>query len=76
MSQIKTISELIEALEAIREAVGDDARLLGAYQPNYPLVGSVDNVGVVDGTVYIALGASPYDVNPYAPSAAWDEPEC
>jgi len=73
-----TLNELIETLTDISD--NEDAgemEVRGAYQPNYPLVGSISAVTLdphhIDGgRVWLALRAVGYQESPYAPSHAWD----
>jgi len=60
-----TVAELIDQLSGFDE----DTEVMIAFQPSYPLAGSVENVTQVDAeeTVWIAAGDG-YD---YAPRDAW-----
>jgi len=86
------LSALIERLQEIeadlREGLGDecDAEIVAAYQPNYPLAGSVlgacvlddeDEPTLVDGApvVWLAIGSHPHGLNPYAPRRVYEEAE-
>jgi hypothetical protein len=71
------IDALIEHLEAVRADAGDvDVRV--AYQPSYPLRGSVEAIGLDvelggdERVVWIAVGSAPYAESPYAPADAWE----
>lgn len=109
------IAELIDRLEDARASLGDEAEVRIAYQPNWPLRGTVaavtipqddeephceDHVCFVanctdclaeseeaearaeagsaphtdndDKMLWIAVGSSPYNENPYAPKWAWN----
>jgi hypothetical protein len=80
---IKTVGDLKEALEEFDDAL--PVRI--AYQPSWPLAGSIQNVREVDRadepggptrpgdvTLWIAVDqVSTYTENPYAPRDAWDE---
>ena len=73
--QIMTLNELIERLEEIRNEASGDIQILGAFQPNYPLVADVAAVTTFlsedadESGVYIALG----DGRNYGSSAMWDD---
>lgn len=82
------INELIAALEEQREWVGGETEVRIAYQPSYPLAGSIDNVTSLpinistrdddedfsdDAFVWIAVGVVNHDESPYAPRLAWEE---
>ena len=54
------LNELIERLEDIREYVGGDFQVRGAFQPNYVLLADISAVSTITGHgdddgVYIAL---------------------
>lgn len=64
------------------ELLGDDPtaqraaaaiRVVGAYQPRYPLAGNLQSLSVLhhedvdDKVVWLSVGYSPSDMNPYAP---------
>jgi hypothetical protein len=49
-------------------------RVYGAYQPRYPLAGSLQSLTVLhpeedddDRVVWLSVGYAPNDINPYAP---------
>jgi len=73
--QIMTLNELIERLEEIRDEASGDIQILGAFQPNYPLVADVAAVTTFlsedadESGVYIALA----DARNYGSSAMWDD---
>ena len=84
------LSELIQGLEELRDdlaaGVGDevDPVVVAAYQPNYPLSGTVDGAVVLededepvlcDGVpvVWLAIGGHPYAMSPYAPRGVFEE---
>lgn len=88
------LRELIERLEEIEqdliEGLGDDvdAEVVAAYQPSWPLTGSLLGACVLhegdegdpiltDGhpVVWIAIGAHPDALNPYAPRRVFEEAE-
>lgn len=46
------VHELIEMLQELKQ----DAPVVGAYQPQWPITGDLENVVQVDGTVYIGVG--------------------
>lgn len=77
---IKTLDQLIEELNDIRDAHGGDVIVRIAQQPNYPLANTVGAVTFVTGEqhrekcVWFATGhiGSHMDESPYAPSAAWE----
>jgi hypothetical protein len=65
------IRELIAELEHLAEYTDEDADVMMAQQPNWPLQSHIATVTLVGTTIYIAEGHSPYDA-PYAPRAAWE----
>jgi hypothetical protein len=65
------IQELIAELEHLAEYAGEDAEVMLATQPQWPLQAYVATVTLVGNTIYIAEGPSPYS-DPYAPRAAWE----
>jgi hypothetical protein len=73
------LSELIERLEDLQESIDDDAEVLGAFQPTYPLAGEIIGACVLHDDesaqplVWIAVGSPPPDTSPYAPRAAFEE---
>jgi hypothetical protein len=71
---MRTLDELIDALEEMREEVGGDAKVLVATQPNYPLSSRLGAVTAItdrtEGTV-VYLAASETGTE-YAPRAGWD----
>ena len=86
MAQIKTISELIDQLEAIQEQFGEDCEIAAAVQPSYPLAHAILNVGVTISEddacpiIWIASSEFQHDSMPYAPDRAWkdwnDDEDC
>ncbi len=86
---LHNLNELIERLVDIRDEMGeeaaDDCLVRFAYQPSWPLVGSVDAISLQrnsaakgrEGTVlWLASdGAASYNEDPYAPKAAFDDDE-
>lgn len=70
-----TLNELIERLEEIRDEVGGNTAVRGAFQPNYPLITGIDAITTVisdnsdEAGVYIALG----DGNNYGSRDLWDD---
>lgn len=79
-----TLSALVAQLTDLFEQHGD-IRVRLAVQPNWPLVHGIANIAVGEEgsaakregkTLWIAASSGhPYDENPYAPKAAWDEEE-
>jgi hypothetical protein len=84
------LTRLIELLEELRadlhDSLGDcDPEVVCAYQPTYPLAGTLDGACFLDDdegkptlvngkpVVWIAVGGPPYDVSPYAPRAVFEE---
>jgi hypothetical protein len=65
------IQELIAELEHLAEYAGEDAEVMLATQPQWPLQAYVATVTLVGNTIYIAEGPSPYS-DPYAPRVAWE----
>ena len=66
------VREMIELLEELLEEAGvEDADLMLAHQPSWPLATYASNPTFVRGKVWIPEGGSPYDA-PYAPRAAWE----
>jgi hypothetical protein len=63
--------ELIAELEHLAEYAGEDAEVMIATQPSYPLQAYVATVTLVGDTIYIAEGGQPWS-DPYAPRAAWE----
>lgn len=90
-----TIRELIEQLEELAEDYGDETRIVGAFQPSYPLAAEIGTPVVIDPAqpdddeeliddelaaerdangppiAWLPLLGHPYDLNPYAPQAAF-----
>jgi hypothetical protein len=70
-----TLNELIERLEEIRDEVSGNIQVLGAFQPNYPLIANIDAVTTLISDdsdragVYIALS----DGNSYGSRDLWDD---
>jgi len=64
------INELIAELEHLAEYAGDDAEVMLAHQPSWPLQSNVGATTLVGNVIYIAEGSSPHYA-PYAPRAAW-----
>lgn len=64
------INEFIAELQHLAEYCGEDADVMMAEQPSWPLQHHVATLTLVGNTIYIAEGHSPYDA-PYAPRAAW-----
>ena len=71
---------LIRTLEDLRNECGGSTPVRLAHQPSWPLAFNVANARFVDGddqrpnAVWIAsTQGPPYDENPYAPKAAWEE---
>jgi hypothetical protein len=86
------LTRLIELLEELRddlnESLGDDCDpvVVAAYQPRYPLPGTVDGVACIeedgggqpillDGhpVVWIAVGGHPWGINPSAARLAFED---
>lgn len=78
-----TIRGLIEDLETMADLHpdGDDARVLIAIQPNWPLALELNGVvtfsqesenGETVNIVWLTADGHPHDLNPYAPRKAWD----
>ena len=65
------LHDLIERLQELAD-LDPNADVMLAFQPNWPLAFTIDNVRVIDNVVWIANGSHPYP-DPYAPRAAWDE---
>ena len=75
------LNDLIESLQDLQTRYGD-VSVRVAYQPNYPLVGSLDTVTLIENegggskrdepVIWFAVGSAPYEENPYAPSEAWN----
>lgn len=65
---IKTVADLQEYLEDFLP----DTEIRIAYQPNWPLAGTVNKVSEVDDKVWIAVGEVSRDENPYAPKEIWE----
>jgi hypothetical protein len=66
-----TFGELKELIAELDEQVADDAPVMMATQPSWPLAAYVRQLRLVGDTLWIAEGGSPYDA-PYAPRAAWN----
>jgi hypothetical protein len=68
-----TVKELIEALEELLEEAGvEDADIMLAQQPQWPLALTVGSPTFVKGKVWIPEGYHPYNDSPYAPRDAWE----
>jgi len=81
---IKHLTDIADDMEA---SLGTDVEpeVVAAYQPAYPLTGTVEGVAaldedddgeplLVDGQpiVWIVVVGHPEDLRPYAPSAVWE----
>lgn len=71
-----TVAELIEHLERIADEHGGETLVVGAYQPNYPMVSAVvhvclDRSNPEQKALVIALN----DYNDYGSRAHWSEEE-
>ena len=65
-----TINELIEVLQSIADE-REDFEVNVATQPSYPLAFELENVVIIDGTVWLALGDHTED--PYGvPAEVWE----
>lgn len=77
----RTLDDLIERLEELREEHGGDLPVRIASQPSWPLAFTVENVRFIESSNdhhpsavwFAASQGPPYLENPYAPKAAWDE---
>ena len=54
-------------------------RVVGAYQPRYPLAGNLQNMTILshedddsNSVVWLSVGSAPDDMNPYAPRGAFE----
>lgn len=72
-----TLDEMIERLTSLRDYhdVSGDTQILGAFQPNYPLVTSINAITTIisddekEAGIYIALG----DGTRYGFGAMWED---
>lgn len=70
-----TLDELIDRLTELRDEVSGSTAIRGAFQPNYPLVASVDAITTIisddsdEAGIFIALG----DATTYGSGAMWDD---
>lgn len=78
-----TIDGLIGELQDARETLGGGAKVRAAYQPLYPLRGTIRQVTAPRpaedddsgdrAMLWLALGPAPETENPYGPEWAWGD---
>lgn len=71
-----------EVLDGVPDAeeAATAIRVVGAYQPSYPLTGNLECFSILDHEdgrgddkiVWLSVGYSPRDMNPYAPNSVFE----